>query len=117
MAKVKGVADTDGTRIGYRFNCPGCNEEHVVNVYKPRESNGAIWGFNENVDNPTFTPSINISWGKVLDPNWIAPDVPDVDSHFWSGRCHSFVTNGMIQFLGDCTHQLANQTVPLPDIA
>lgn len=29
--------------------------------------------------------------------------------------CHSFVTEGRIQFLGDCTHALANQTVDLPD--
>jgi hypothetical protein len=30
--------------------------------------------------------------------------------------CHSFVTDGRIQFLGDCTHALANQTVELPDL-
>jgi hypothetical protein len=28
--------------------------------------------------------------------------------------CHSFVTDGRIQFLGDCTHALANQTFDLP---
>jgi hypothetical protein len=26
-----------------------------------------------------------------------------------------FVTDGRIQFLGDCTHALAGQTVDLPD--
>ena len=31
-------------------------------------------------------------------------------------RCHSFVTDGRIQFLSDCTHALAGQTVDLPDI-
>ena len=29
--------------------------------------------------------------------------------------CHSFVTDGRIQFLGDCTHSLAGQTVDLPE--
>ena len=29
--------------------------------------------------------------------------------------CHTFVTDGRIQFLGDCTHALAGQTVDLPD--
>jgi hypothetical protein len=29
-------------------------------------------------------------------------------------RCHSFVTDGRIQFLGDCTHHPVGQTVPLP---
>ena len=27
-----------------------------------------------------------------------------------------FVTDGKIQFLGDCTHALAGQTVDLPDM-
>jgi hypothetical protein len=30
--------------------------------------------------------------------------------------CHSFVTDGRIQYLGDCTHAMAGQTVDLPDI-
>ena len=29
--------------------------------------------------------------------------------------CHSFVTDGRIQFLADCTHALAGQTVDLPE--
>ena len=28
--------------------------------------------------------------------------------------CHSFVRNGRIEFLGDCTHGLAGKTVDLP---
>lgn len=28
--------------------------------------------------------------------------------------CHSFIRDGQIQFLSDCTHALAGQTVPLP---
>lgn len=30
--------------------------------------------------------------------------------------CHSFVTDGKIQFLGDCTHNLVGQIVELPEI-
>jgi hypothetical protein len=29
--------------------------------------------------------------------------------------CHSFVRDGRIEFLSDCTHRLAGQTVDLPD--
>lgn len=29
--------------------------------------------------------------------------------------CHSFVTDGNIQFLDDCTHELKGKTVPLED--
>lgn len=32
-----------------------------------------------------------------------------------SKRCHSFVVDGQMQFLGDCTHALAGQTVPIPE--
>ena len=28
--------------------------------------------------------------------------------------CHSFVRAGQIEFLGDCTHEFAGQTVPMP---
>ena len=29
--------------------------------------------------------------------------------------CHSFITDGRIQYLGDCTHPLAGQTLDLPN--
>ena len=38
------------------------------------------------------------------------PEKPPV---FVCSVCHSFVTDGKIQFLGDCTHELAGQTVEL----
>jgi hypothetical protein len=49
-----------------------------------------------------------------LDPLHIEPSVLS----YWIGgqRCHSFVRGGMIEFLGDSTHDLAGQTVPVPDL-
>lgn len=55
---------------------------------------------------PTFTPSILVRYDGADAGQGAAP--PAV--------CHSFVTNGRIQFLGDCTHALAGQTVDLPEI-
>jgi hypothetical protein len=57
------------------------------------------WQFNGDVEKPTFTPSL------------LAFNSPPPN-----GRCHSFVKDGRIQFLGDCTHELKGQTVDLPDI-
>jgi hypothetical protein len=71
--------------------CPGCNARHIINVEKPLP-NGAKWTWDGNVDAPTFSPSINIV-----------------------GQCHYFIRNGMIEFCGDSAHELAGQTVPLPD--
>lgn len=87
---------SDGRMI---FWCPGCGEHH--GVYVEREQRPR-WGWNDSMDRPTFTPSILVTW------EWGEKREKKV--------CHSFVTDGQIRFLGDCTHKLAGQTVPLPPI-
>jgi Family of unknown function (DUF6527) len=74
------------------FWCPGCEQMHRVNVYAPNDYTKAQWTWDNNVEQPTFSPSYNIV-----------------------GVCHSFIKAGKIQFLGDCTHKLKGQTVDLPD--
>jgi hypothetical protein len=68
-----------------------------------------VWGWNGSMDAPTFTPSILVTY----------PANPNALDEFkeWrtERRCHSFVTNGNIQFLQDSTHKLAGQTVSIPD--
>lgn len=94
---------------GISFWCPGCDCAHMIFVDtdpgpRPR------WGYNGDPVKPTFTPSILVTYN--------GPDAGQVDE---DGRrappavCHSFVTDGRIQFLGDCTHALAGQTVDLPE--
>lgn len=100
----------DGNRL--LFRCPGCDELHVV---QHGAGDGPRWGYNGNPDAPTFTPSILVR-GTV-------PITDDQRDRIMAGEkiepvprvCHSFVTDGRIQFLGDCTHGLAGQTVELPD--
>ena len=90
------------------FRCPGCGSLHQIAIDAPF-SNCARWGWNANLDAPTFTPSILVTY----------PANPNATDEFaeWrtERRCHSFVTDGRIQFLADCTHQLAGQTVDIPD--
>lgn len=88
------------------FWCPGCKSAHYIPVDTGAKRPGA-WAWNGSVDAPTFQPSILISYNGSQDD----PDFPDVPPE----TCHSFVTDGNIQFLGDCTHELAGQTVPIPD--
>lgn len=76
------------------------------------------------MDRPTFTPSILIRSGhyaadfKQGGDCWCTYNKkhPDKPASFTCGVCHSFVTDGKIQYLGDCTHALAGQTVELPEV-
>jgi len=74
------------------FFCPGCARVHGI-IYQGKN----VWDWNGDLDRPTISPSILVLGGPE------------------NARCHSFVIDGQIQFLGDCTHSLAGQTVPLPD--
>ena len=101
------------------FWCPGCKETHGINI---GEGSGARWGYNGDPEKPTFTPSILVTNGhfcpgRASDACWCTyyADHPDDVVDFKCGICHSFVTDGKIQFLNDCSHELAGQTVDLPD--
>lgn len=88
------------------FYCEGCRMLHGVN---------STWAFNEDFENPTFSPSVLVKGVQ---------DITDEEYDLiMSGKhieprpfvCHSFVTDGKIQYLNDCTHLLAGQTVELLD--
>lgn len=83
--------------IGWWVWCPGCDKAHR---FVDRLSGGPGWTFNRDFERPTFGPSLLCHY----------PTMEDV--------CHSYVVDGQWQFLGDSTHALAGQTVPmvpLPD--
>lgn len=100
MAKLEKLPVLGDGQI-YGFHCPGCGDFHRITV-KSEVANG--WDFNGDLNSPTFSPSIlqRTEWTN-------RPDRPSV-------VCHSFVRNGRIEFLGDCTHKLAGQTVEMFDI-
>lgn len=87
------------------FWCPGCDGAHMIRVREDGKHEGGAWGYNGNPDAPTFTPSILVTYnGKDAGIDGAPPAI-----------CHSFVMDGRIAFLSDCTHSLAGQTVALPD--
>lgn len=98
------------------FWCPGCDEAHAVAVDGSRG-----WRWNGDADKPTITPSVLVRSGHYVPGHggqcWCKHDAehPDDPSGCTCGVCHSFVTDGEIRFLGDCTHALAGKTVPLPE--
>ena len=95
----KKVSITEGG--GVMFWCPGCKMAHRI-IAKGTPGDGPRWTYDGNPDAPTFSPSVLVNGNlKFMNPG--AP------------RCHSFVRAGRIQFLNDCSHDLAGKTVDLPD--
>lgn len=106
---------------GLAFWCPGCGSTHVINIGSPG------WTYDGNSERPTFSPSVLVRSG-----HYATQHAPSTDcwctfnakraargqkpSVFKCSVCHSFVRDGKIQFLDDCTHALAGQTVDLPDL-
>ncbi len=91
------------------YKCPGCKDGHVIPFDKLSARGGYAWSFNNDLDKPTLSPSIN-AWTD----GWTDPEDPTF--HIPLTRCHHFLKDGMIQFLSDCTHELANQTVAMIDM-
>lgn len=75
---------------GWLITCPACGCCHCF-------FDDGRWTFNGDVDNPTFSPSMLVYQNEP------------------EKRCHSFVRNGKIEYLSDCGHALAGQTVELPE--
>lgn len=89
--------------VGWMWWCPACQEYHGG------ATNGT-WTFDGNHEAPTFNPSFLVR--ATIDP--VAGKFPEgVCDNTIQGACHTFVRNGQIQYLGDCTHAMAGQTVPM----
>lgn len=84
----------------YQFMCPGCGVTHAFDKR---------WTFNGDLDKPTISPSFLTHGGRYKPGKGLPYDTEMF-------RCHSFIKDGMIQFLNDCTHHLKGKTVPLPDL-
>lgn len=83
--------EADGT-VSYWLFCPACNDAHrITNRWQVDLT---------DPEAPTVTPSILVQ-GRDLE----GPTV-----------CHSWLRAGVWEFLGDSTHLLAGQRVPMVDL-
>ncbi len=55
----------------------------------------------------------NWTWNGSTDKPTLKPSVLTTDGNF---RCHSWINDGTAQFLADCSHELAGQTVELLEV-
>lgn len=77
--------------------CPGCQQLHAPVFRCPDHggpATGPTWDGDPRSVPFSMEPSLLVNGGKP-------------------SRCHSYVRNGQWQFLTDCDHSLAGQTVPL----
>lgn len=94
----------------YRHWCPGCKNAHDFYVGVPAPRTNARWLFlNGNLQNPSFHPSMSISVGPYVDQEDPSDNIEK------TVLCHYILTAGVINFLGDCQHELKGQQVILPD--
>lgn len=120
------VVKTPVARVSFdrvlNWYCPGCETRHGVRVKgmiapgsgSPGAEDG--WDWNGSVESPTLRPSVLVfPRGKFIDSDLpyrtgelLAPENKTV-----TPRCHTFIRDGKIEFLGDCEHALAGQTVPM----
>jgi hypothetical protein len=69
------------------FDCPGCGWHHTLND---------TWKIEWAGGKPSVTPSVLTKWGGNKE-----------------NLCHLFVKEGMIQYLEDCTHEMAGKTIKM----
>jgi len=86
--------------------CPGCERAHEVNIRLKNGASGPLWAWNGSLKLPTISPSILVTYN--------GPDAGVAGAP--PSRCHSYLRDGMIQFLGDSTHSLSGKTAILPEL-
>jgi len=103
---------------GISFLCPGCGHTHAVRTDK---TGTPTWHWNGSLEAPTLSPSLRVRSGHHAEGKPASEcDLCAEDARYGDGPmcsvCHSFVRDGRIEFLSDCTHALAGQTVDLPEV-
>lgn len=93
-------APEDATHLTVRIPGPtGLLTLPVVQGNTTRAGTGC-WTWNGSVDAPTLRPSVLTQYDGA-DQQW---------------RCHSWINDGYVHFLGDSSHPLVGRTVPLLDV-
>lgn len=87
-----------------QFNFPGPIPTRIIPVMIGGTRRGTgNWTWNGDTEKPTIRPSV------LTKTNFTSEGRADV-------VCHSWINDGRVEFLSDCTHELAGQTVDLLDI-
>lgn len=97
LRDTNATCDADAIEIQMCFHCPGCGYGHSFCI-KSTIPGRPVWEWNGDMNLPTFSPSLL------------------VNQHHPESRCHLFLRNGIIEFLGDCFHDLKGRHIPLGEV-
>ena len=79
------------------LNIPGPSGRLTLPVItKGSRKDACCWTWNGDTEKPTLKPSVL------------------TEGHDF--RCHTWITDGKAQFLGDCSHELVGQTIDLGEV-
>lgn len=85
----------------YVFFCPGCDSNHAYYTKVRPGGQTPVWTFNGNMDRPSFQPSLLNTWNSPEGKKKV---------------CHLYVTDGKINYCGDCTHDLSGKSVEMKEV-
>lgn len=102
-----------GEKGRYNFWCEGCGCAHGVWTESANPATDARWDFNGDLVRPTVSPSLLVRYPHPVGYSNDNPAPMGYDGPMTEDICHSFIRDGQIQYLSDCTHHLAGQTIPL----
>lgn len=88
-----------------RLHLPGPLPNRILPiVIRGPTAQSPCWVWNGDVDKPTVMPSVKSRGGHMVGDVYVEV------------TCHSWIANGQVQFLTDCTHEFAGQTHNLLDV-
>lgn len=77
------------------WKCPGCELYHSARIVPGNKE--PVWKWNGDGVEPTLEPSVNVTYYNV----------PEGET------CHFFLREGVVQFLGDCSHAKKGTSIKL----
>lgn len=82
----------------------GCHPARIIPVIlhgsRDKHERSPVWSWNGDTERPTLKPSI-LTWTEDAGKKLV---------------CHTWVNDGMVQYLPDSTHEFAGTTRPLLDV-
>lgn len=112
LVSGEGYVDADPKKATHlTLNFPGPVGELTLPVMIGGTRKGTPnWTWNGDIDKPTLKPSVKTT-------KWIGKNsCHDDGGPSRQVICHTWVTDGKVQFLDDTTHELRGQTVNLLDV-